>query len=602
MMILSRIALAVMLTVGARTAFAADGMSIDCATSTEPFASAVCSRQIFRELDQQITALYKKLTDTLKGAPLAEVKRTQREWWQTRSRSTDGLSVITNLTGRLAALKSYEAEPILVGTSFSIDEYNRLFSAIDKKLGERPSDARLDLFMADGHLYPIEYEIRSALVLLSERDYNGIVPSLATEAAKDNYTHLDQSQAARVGLLYAVVASHSSLDTVPFIDKYCVNAGMRCDRSILRDEKLVVKEVLRLGKPVEMQRQELTAQYLDQVLQAVVARTTQIAEEEKAAREAEARRQQEERDRQARIAAEAARQRQAELERQARLEAEAQAREKARQEAAAAAERQATEEEAHRLHRTFRYQVALFGGALVDSVKLVVMVVPGWVYPVAAALGWLLHRHLALRLTLALATFAVLAYHVPGIIKLEPLALLTYLWQSWTHVTPDADPTALSLILALSYVPLLIALYPLAWILVGKDARAAELYRWGTFMPRWMHAGRYALAERWAEGAARRRQLRAAKFEAKLAAVQMQAQSPAAGAPTYPYAYPPPPRGGIIRGFFDFSRGVLSLVKWAIAAGLAYAFVKYGDSILDKGLLLIDKASGLANNVMPFFR
>lgn len=606
MMILSRIALAVILTLGVRTAFAADGMSIDCATSTEPFAKRICGNRLASELDRQVTALYKKLTNTLSGAALTEVKNSQRQWWKGRN-SCEGPCVLVDFANQIGVLRSYESYSILIGPPFADNIYDEHFASIDKAILAHSSGVDLILYVnRDDRLPVAEYDIRNALLAYDKGKSSEIVAAITQETTKDNFTHLNPSQHARIAILYAAATSRMAQDPSPFIEKYCVDIGSSCNRAILQNRDALMREVIRLGQPVTRQREELASRYAQEALNALMVRADQIAKEEAAAREAEARRQQEERDRQARLAAEAERQRQAELDRQAQLEAEARAQEKAREEAAAAAERQAAEEEARRLHRTFRYQATVLGGALVDSIKLVLALTPVWIYPIAALLGWLMHRHLALRLTLGLASFAVLAYLSALASPFGPVmprgaaALLTYVWQAWAGYDLDS-PDGLGARIALTYVPLLIAAYLLAWILVGPETRASEIHRWGRFMPRWMNAGRYALAERWAEGTARRRQLRAAKFEAKLAAVQMQAQSAAAGAPPYPYAYPPP-RGGVIRGFFDFSRGVLSLVKWAIVAGLAYAFVKYGDSILDKGLLLIDKASGLANNVMPLFR
>lgn len=67
---------------------------------------------------------------------------------------------------------------------------------------------------------------------------------------------------------------------------------------------------------------------------------------------------------------------------------------------------------------------------------------------------------------------------------------------------------------------LFVLVYLLALVRVGRDVRAIEALRLRGFVSGGMRSWRYAISQRWAERSQRQRELRQARHEARIAAIQ----------------------------------------------------------------------------------
>lgn len=550
-----------------RTAGASEQLSVPCPGDGDPVAAAICGDRLLASLDRDMTALYKQVTDEWSGEALAEAKSEQRAWWKARAACTASPSlsgcIEETLIARIAELKAYFAPPA-VPSSVSRDVYERELARFDRMVWEKQpwraiDDAlwqRMRLFPRqmnrDEYLLYAEFALRYCATRIMVKDLEGIYKLLD----RMEWRILDKSQSDRYDKL-------RSLGLLLMLTDLSDPALGDASNRLLE----TANKVLTLGYQYSVRRRLLAPGLIPEV-QATAARyRAQIEAEAAAAREAEARR-------------------------QAALAAQAEAERKAQE----AKERQEQEERERREHRTVRYQLGLISGAFLASWPLIWKYVPGWVYPAAALIGFLFHRHLLLRITLAFTAFCQLAFFA-----IEPRSAWAFL-SSWVeklfdclklpfNYDPDISLFNLSASIALSYIYLSLAIYVIALRWVGREVRAAEAYRLSGFVPAWAVAWRYAFAQRWAERSERQRQLRQARHEAKLTALQIQAQQPQAAG----YPYPPQGKagGGAVRSFFEFSRATVSLVKWALIAGSLFLLVRFGDGIMDKASALAEKITPL---------
>lgn len=548
MTLIARMVVLCLVLLATPAAAAANGMSIDCATSKEPFAPAVCGSRYLRSLDAHMTGLYRDLAARLTGPPLNELKTAQANWWKGRAAcasATDAEACTENsLVGQIALLRAYrDSAGKAASSAISRTIYDAKFGAVDALLEESiptgrrndERDARIEAMVyalgnnQSDFFIAVEAYLRAIMLLIINSNYD-LAIQFVTFPHFQNYDRLTQSQKLRHALLKIRAETRGRTARATMLQSlhYCTLLD-GCDaESGHENDDAALLRALWLGYPADKQRKLEAARLEPEVWQDAAALKIRILQEDAALRAAE------EQERQKLAAAEAAARQAAELEEQRRINAKNAARE-----AAEAAERAADEEKAHQLHRTFRYQAGLLGGAFMASLRFIWAFVPFWVYGVAAALALFVHRHLALRITFGIAAFAVIAYGalyagpIGALLPGGPAPLLAAVWQAWTAYNPDIDQIRLTGNIVFTYVPVAVIAYCLTLALVGRDVRAAEAYRLRGFLPGWLRSWRYGFTQWRAERAERRRLLRDAKFQARLAAIQA-----AGGAGNYAMAGP----------------------------------------------------------------
>lgn len=588
--------LCLMLLPGAVAAAAEVGMSIDCATSKEPFAPAVCNSRYLRALDAHMTGLYKDLATTRNGAQLQELKAAQARWWKRRGTCASGVDPETcaemQLVDQIALLRHFREVPVLEHLPpVSDEEYDRLLllydgdiAAILKKISPVSSTATIrasiETFLrsSKNNTIGLEAIIRALCLRIIEGNYFRALASFESIESKIDLRTIPDNQQARFLLLKTIAQMNAygfAGKAESYWSDYC-RLGVSCNRNMLGDESAAIEYVLTLGTPAKYRREILSKSLLPEVRRGAEVAKAQFAAEENAARAA------------------------ADREQQLKIDADNAARE-----AAEAAERAAKEEAARQLRHTFRYQAALIGRSILESLTFIWVFFPVWSYPVAATIALLVHRHVALRITIGLASLAGLGCYALYTSSLQPTlpasptAFLTTVWRTWAAYNPDMAPGRLVLNLVLTYALLLGLAYILTLILVGREVRSAEAYRLRGFVPEWVRGWRYAFSQRWAERAEMKRQLRHARHEAKITALQVRAQQPQQLA----YAYPPPGgAGGAVRSFFDFTRATVSLVKWGMIAVSIFVVVRFGEGIIDKLSSLIEKTMTLIERLPAFLK